>query len=539
MIPAHQHGSVLWTLDSSLRKHFARIEDPCSKETAESTATFFEHGLDWLRKHLTSGRDPWRSKELWRLDGRRKVPEGDEKRLAYDLCHLAPDLYREIPAASGVVDWDGHRNKLANLDIVREVAPAAEYEFIELKIASDTPEYAAATLVRYALLFVLARTQAPAALREARPILQATKVVLRVWAPPEYYDGFDGRRLQEAISDGLRILTAGLIDGFSFISLDPQSGRKDDVDWIACGGRLRRPIAHVPGPVRLWLRQKLANSPRPLLFDPNWQHLVGGRPHRGFDAPDSSQAFGINLFAPLARDADLAKAVLQRFFPGLVSDSDKVSVAFEQSFEQVARRLNENGKSTQVDVVFTISGPGGERFVLTEVKLAEEQFGGCKGWFDRDAPPTRNPNRGRCVQVEADQSSNCYMAIKFGRTYWAHLSALPAETLGEPCPFRGSLYQLMRNALLARLIGKDSAQFVVCVHPSNHELMELELPVLGHHNAIVAAQAVLGIGAMRVWDSRDLIEYVATTNSSLRGWRDWLVKRYFEGVTPLPAPAAE
>ena len=330
MIPPHEHGSVLWTLDSALRKRFARIEDPCWKERAESTAKFLEHALDWLGKHLTSSRSPWRSKELWRLDGPRKVPEGGEKRLAYHLCNLASDLYREIPAASGVVDWDGQRNKLANLDLVREIAPAAEYELIELKIASDTPEYAAATLVRYALLYVLARSQAPAELRKARPILQATKVVLRVWAPAEYYDGFDGRCLQTAISDGLRTVTAGLIDGFRFMSLDPQSGRTDEVDWIACCGRLRRPIPHVPGPFRLWLRQKLADSPRPLLFDPNWQHLVGGRPHRGFDAPDSSQAFGINLFAPLAYDTDLAKAVLQHFVPGLVSDGDKVSVAFDR-----------------------------------------------------------------------------------------------------------------------------------------------------------------------------------------------------------------
>jgi hypothetical protein len=297
-------------------------------------------------------------------------------------------------------------------------------------------------------------------------------------------------------------------------------------------------MRHVPGPFRLWIRQKLADSPRPLLFDQNSRQLLGGRPHWGFDAPDSSQAFGLNLFAPLAHDPGLAKSALQRFVPGLVSAGDQVSVAFEQSFEQASKILNEKGISTQVDVVFTISGLEGQRYVLVEVKLAEEQFGGCKGWFDRDAPPTKNPDRRRCGEALRDPNANCYMATKFGRTYWSHLSSITTEIRGEPCPFRGSLYQLMRNSLVARLIGRDCARFVVCLHPGNHELMELDLPVFGHTDAGIAARAVLGNDAVTVWNSRDLVEHVAAADASLKGWRDWVVAQYFENHTPAADPAA-
>jgi hypothetical protein len=380
MIPDHRHGSVLWTLDAAIRRHLAAVEDTCSAAVnGNETTRFLREALQWLQRYLTHDRSPWRSEGLWRLDGQRKIPEDGEQRLAYELSQRSSGLYLQIPATSGVVDWKGQQNRHANVDIVREVNPTV-YELIELKDASDTPEFAAAELVRNALLYLVAKNFAPEAFCKAIPLLQATKISLQVWAAADYYDGYDGQRLQSAITKGFTTLTGGLISDFAFSALDNISGKTTGVDWANARNRQRRELRHVAGPFRKWLRRKLVNAPRPLLFDPAWRNLLQSE-HFGFESPDSSQAFALNIFAPFVHNSDLAREVLNRLLPGVVSAQEEVTVLFEQSFADVAKHLNEQGIATQVDVVFSINGTGPARRLLIEVKLAEEHFGSCKGWL--------------------------------------------------------------------------------------------------------------------------------------------------------------
>src|ERR1700722_18251507 len=157
MIPDHRHGSVLYTLDAAIRRHVAAVEDVCSAAAnGNETAHFLREALQWIQTHLTRDLSPWRSEGIWRLDGQRKIPQSGEKRLAYELCQRSPGLCWEIPAASGVVDWNGQQNRHADVDIVRKVNATA-YELIEFKVRSDTPEFAAAELIRNALLYLVAR----------------------------------------------------------------------------------------------------------------------------------------------------------------------------------------------------------------------------------------------------------------------------------------------------------------------------------------------------------------------------------------------
>jgi hypothetical protein len=118
------------------------------------------------------------------------------------------------------------------------------------------------------------------------------------------------------------------------------------------------------------------------------------------------------------------------------------------------------------------------------------------------------------------------MAAKFSRAYWTYLKPLLPAMPHEPCPFRGSLYQLMRNYLTARLVG--SAQFIVCSHPDNDELGMLPLPVCGHHDVMGATQAILGPGAVVFWNAFDVIEHTAAAEPSLHSWRDWMLDQYFK-----------
>jgi hypothetical protein len=191
--------------------------------------------------------------------------------------------------------------------------------------------------------------------------------------------------------------------------------------------------------------------------------------------------------------------------------------------------LNERGIATQVDVEFTITGEKGVKFVLVEVKFAESEFGSCKGWFDIDAPPTKNPDRTGCCRVLENPRTHCYMVTSFGRNYWDYLdSALNALGPSEPCPFRGSLYQLMRNCVSAKLWDPSgSARFGVCLHPNNRELRVLDLPVAGHEDPIAAIRAVMGNDSIFVWNARELVDSAVATKASLHSWRAWMYERYF------------
>ena len=376
MIQDHRHRSVLATLDSTIRRHLVRIEESGSGRTGVDTEEFLRDALDWMERHLSTKLDPWRSEQIWRLDLDRAVPSADdERKLAYLLCALIPQLCREVPAASGVIDWESFDNTHANVDLVREIKPNEEYELIELKKRADTPEYAAAQAVRNGLLYLLARKCSPESFRASRPILHASNVRLKVWAPTAFYAGFDGWIIEKAISKDFARMSRGLIDEFEFQCIDPESGKVSSVDWNATRTISRKRMHHVAGPFREWMQAKARNKENKNFFDPAWKRLIT-RPHAKVDQPDSSQAFGVNLFAPLKYDPDLANAVLSRLAPVEVGAGDAVAVEFEVCFPEIASRLNENGIATQVDVVFTVQKEATEIKLLVEVKLAEEHFGG-------------------------------------------------------------------------------------------------------------------------------------------------------------------
>ena len=79
------------------------------------------------------------------------------------------------------------------------------YEFIELKIASDTPLYAAMEILKYGVLYIFCRhdVRASKLVDKESELMRAEKIHLQVLAPKEYYEGYDLAWLETSINHGL------------------------------------------------------------------------------------------------------------------------------------------------------------------------------------------------------------------------------------------------------------------------------------------------------------------------------------------------
>jgi hypothetical protein len=103
------------------------------------------------------------------------------------------DWANQIPVASGLIPGAADGRRALDLAHMRS---DGSVEFIELKIASDTPLYATIELLGYASLWLLARNDPPA---HSPALLSAEKIALRVLAPAAYYKPFKLRELEAAV----------------------------------------------------------------------------------------------------------------------------------------------------------------------------------------------------------------------------------------------------------------------------------------------------------------------------------------------------
>ncbi len=110
------------------------------------------------------------------------------------------DWANQVPVASGLIA--GAPDKRRAIDLVRRRGER-HFELIELKVASDTPLYAAAEIIGYACLWLIARDDRPA--RESA-LLDADRLDLRVLAPVDYYARYRLTLLENAFDAGVRAL---------------------------------------------------------------------------------------------------------------------------------------------------------------------------------------------------------------------------------------------------------------------------------------------------------------------------------------------
>lgn len=276
------------------------------------------------------------------------------------------------------------------------------------------------------------------------------------------------------------------------------------------------------------------------LHDATWWKHIGIHEHRWARALNSSQCFGVNLFGPLAEKPILAKRVLETLLPHRTLEKDDVvTVLFEHTPKDAPEWLGERNQPTQVDVFFTVKRrerPIG--YLLVEVKFTEHKFGSCRGAVPSTLTKPGNPDSSRCLNLQAvlaNPKQMCWMAEPGnGRHYWDFMlsAATPFKfTSAIACPFRQSLYQLMRNQVLAFALvqntSADWAEFGVCLHPGNKEVLKLTDAVAGHTDAVKVFNAILPHN-MKIINilPADIIKLARENDPDLSEWGDWMIARY-------------
>ena len=161
-----------------------------------------------VKSNLT-GRTP--SGENWRLTvnpakkDEAKAKNRDRKlevKLERRIIQLPGGWFNQVPTASGLVS--NHSDKRGSIDLIQRCSDGS-YEFIELKITSNNPLFAAMEILQYGILYVLARKNKQ--IRDAcneKELLQAKTIHLKVLAPTAYYDGCKLSWLENGINRGFK-----------------------------------------------------------------------------------------------------------------------------------------------------------------------------------------------------------------------------------------------------------------------------------------------------------------------------------------------
>jgi hypothetical protein len=139
------------------------------------------------------------------------------------ICLESEGWGNDVPTCSGLVN---SRGRQMNIDLAHRVPDG--YEFIELKIKSDTPFEAALQLLRYGAVYMLYRTEPELARRfKSHSMMRAKHVVMEVLAPYPYYSCTDVNlggvetRLDREVEAFSRRRAAGVKLSFHFRAFPP------------------------------------------------------------------------------------------------------------------------------------------------------------------------------------------------------------------------------------------------------------------------------------------------------------------------------
>jgi hypothetical protein len=170
---------------------------------------------NWQRSRPFYCKPP--SKENWRVMRRPQFAQyniSPEVTLERHIVQATEHWVNQVPTSSGLT---GPRyDKARNIDLAHNLGPG-EWEFIELKVNSDTPLYAAMEILQYGLLFLFSRRhQEELGCKKASKImLQASQIHLKVLAPSQYYlpyqppQQYQLQWLEESLNEGLQQFVDG------------------------------------------------------------------------------------------------------------------------------------------------------------------------------------------------------------------------------------------------------------------------------------------------------------------------------------------
>jgi hypothetical protein len=147
-------------------------------------------------------KNPKKNDEIKNANRERKL----EVRLEREIIDIdwpdENDWFNQIPVASGLVG--ARSDKRRAIDLVHRLGDGA-YEFVELKVNSDTPLYAAMEILQYGVLYIFARrdNRIKDAALEKR-LLKAKIIHLKVLAPEKYYKSYALAWIEGEIRKGLK-----------------------------------------------------------------------------------------------------------------------------------------------------------------------------------------------------------------------------------------------------------------------------------------------------------------------------------------------
>jgi hypothetical protein len=151
----------------------------------------FEQVYEQIRMNWVSNQavERWPSQSNWVL---RIAPEFTqhptqylEKQLQKNIVILLQDegWGNDVPTASGLLN---DRGRQMNIDLAHRIPDG--FEFIELKLDSNTPYEAALQILRYGAIYMLYRLEPELIKRfKGNQMMNAKHIVLEVLAPDRYY----------------------------------------------------------------------------------------------------------------------------------------------------------------------------------------------------------------------------------------------------------------------------------------------------------------------------------------------------------------
>jgi len=153
----------------------------------------------------------WRQPQLG-ISGHNASPEVVLERALVAAAERAgrADWSNQVPVASGVAGSFAERRRA--IDLVQQKGPGW-FQFIELKVASDTPLFAAIEIISYVCIWLVSRGSRPVG-----ELLGASRINAVVLAPESYYARFQLTPLQQTLDAEMAALGAehGVTLGFAF-----------------------------------------------------------------------------------------------------------------------------------------------------------------------------------------------------------------------------------------------------------------------------------------------------------------------------------
>lgn len=280
----------------------------------------------------------------------------------------------------------------------------------------------------------------------------------------------------------------------------------------------------------------------PALLSAASERVADGRLplHDYAHALNSSQAFAMNLFLPLAVGdrAPFDRHLSERLARAVSIDS--VDLEFFGSGDLLAEipsaTPGPDDKLTAADVALHLRTPDGARgLLLIEVKLTEGGFtpcGGARSRGNRDRAPCES------AAVFFDDPARCYLRRPVraprDRRYWtlfssAHgsvRSAFPGHDAAGGCPFAGDWQQPMRNhalALAMQQAGRVDFWHLALVHHDRNP------DVPGPWDAYASAAA--DAPHLHRWAASSLLPALAASLGDA-GYEQWMRARYVFEETP-------